>query len=386
MCSSCTSTRRKRARTAGFDIVYVYGSHCLPAAAVPDPVLQPPHRRVRRLASRTARASGVRRSSRSRRRSATTARSRCASRPTCSCGEAGTQLERDALPFVELVDHLVDVWDVNVSGIAEWGEDATPSRFYPQGRQLPWQAAVKSVSKKPVLGVGRFTNPDTMVEAINSGKLDIIGACRPSIADPFLPKKIDEGRLDDIRECIGCNICISRWEIGGPPLDLHAERDRRRGVPPRLAPGALRARRQRGERRAGRRRRPGRDGVRDGPRQARHAPRPSRRGAGRHGRDHALDPGAARARRVGASRQLPQDPARQAEERRVHPRDDARRSGGQGVRRRDRDRRDRRATGRPTGSTARRTTRSRAPTRACRTSSRPSRSWSTARRCRGAGS
>jgi dimethylamine/trimethylamine dehydrogenase len=133
-------------------------------------------------------------------------------------GEAGTQLERDCLPFVELVDDMVDVWDINVSGISEWGEDATPSRFYPSGRLLPWQAAVKSVSKKPVLGVGRFTNPDMMADAINSGQLDIIATCRPSISDPFLPQKIDEGRLDDIRECIGCNICISRWEIGGPPL------------------------------------------------------------------------------------------------------------------------------------------------------------------------
>ena len=77
---------------------------------------------------------------------------------------------------------------------------------------------MKSVSKKPVLGVGRFTNPDLMVEAIEAGALDIIATCRPSISDPFLPKKIEEGRLDDIRECIGCNICISRWEIGGPPL------------------------------------------------------------------------------------------------------------------------------------------------------------------------
>ena len=42
-----------------------------------------------------------------------------------------------------------------------------------------------------------------------SGILDLIGAARPSIADPFLPKKIDEGRLDDIRECIGCNICVT---------------------------------------------------------------------------------------------------------------------------------------------------------------------------------
>jgi dimethylamine/trimethylamine dehydrogenase len=147
------------------------------------------------------------------------------------------------LPFVELVDHLVDVWDVNVSGISEWGEDATPSRFYPQGRLLPWQAAVKSVSKKPVLGVGRWTNPDAMVDAINSGKLDIIATCRPSISDPFLPMKIDEGRLEDIRECIGCNICISRWEIGGPPLictqNATAGEEYRRGWhPERFEPAA----------------------------------------------------------------------------------------------------------------------------------------------------
>ncbi|MEL6961515.1 MAG: FAD-dependent oxidoreductase, partial [Pseudomonadota bacterium] len=38
---------------------------------------------------------------------------------------------------------------------------------------------------------------------------DLIGAARPSIADPYLPKKIEEGRIDAIRECIGCNICVS---------------------------------------------------------------------------------------------------------------------------------------------------------------------------------
>lgn len=48
-----------------------------------------------------------------------------------------------------------------------------------------------------------------MVSLIKSGKLDMIGAARPSIADPFLPKKIEEGRVEDIRECIGCNICVS---------------------------------------------------------------------------------------------------------------------------------------------------------------------------------
>ena len=41
------------------------------------------------------------------------------------------------------------------------------------------------------------------------GVIDLIGAARPSIADPFLPNKIDAGRQDDIRECIGCNACTA---------------------------------------------------------------------------------------------------------------------------------------------------------------------------------
>jgi dimethylamine/trimethylamine dehydrogenase len=48
-----------------------------------------------------------------------------------------------------------------------------------------------------------------MVSAIKRGVMDFIGAARPSIADPFLPNKIKEGRIEDIRECIGCNICVT---------------------------------------------------------------------------------------------------------------------------------------------------------------------------------
>ena len=48
-----------------------------------------------------------------------------------------------------------------------------------------------------------------MVRLVRDGVLDLIGAARPSIADPFLPVKIEEGRLEDIRECIGCNICVT---------------------------------------------------------------------------------------------------------------------------------------------------------------------------------
>ena len=60
-----------------------------------------------------------------------------------------------------------------------------------------------------MVGVGRITSPDDMVSLIKRGVVDFIGAARPSIADPFLPQKIEEGRSEDIRECIGCNICVS---------------------------------------------------------------------------------------------------------------------------------------------------------------------------------
>jgi dimethylamine/trimethylamine dehydrogenase len=133
-------------------------------------------------------------------------------------GDRGVRQEGEGAQFIEYMDDLVDMWDINVGNAVEWGEDAAPSRTHPENHERPHVDKVKQHTQKPVLNVGRFTNPDTMVEVIRSGQADIIGAARPSIADPFLPKKIAEGRLDDIRECIGCNVCISRWEIGGPPL------------------------------------------------------------------------------------------------------------------------------------------------------------------------
>ena len=108
--------------------------------------------------------------------------------------------------IVEMLADLPDLWDVN---IADWANDSLPSRFGSEGSQEEYVKFVKDVTQKPIVGVGRFTSPDTMVSQVKRGVLDLIGAARPSIADPFLPNKIAEGRQDEIRECIGCNICIS---------------------------------------------------------------------------------------------------------------------------------------------------------------------------------
>ena len=106
---------------------------------------------------------------------------------------------------------------LKIGDYAEWGEDAGASRFRKSGWMTPFIKQGKSILGPgiPVVGNGRLTSPDDMVALIRAGVLDIIGAARPSIADPFLPTKISEGRLEDIRECIGCNICVSKFQQGG---------------------------------------------------------------------------------------------------------------------------------------------------------------------------
>lgn len=108
--------------------------------------------------------------------------------------------------FIEMHADLPDLWDL---AHGTWEDCSGPSRFKEEAAQEDLVKGIKTLSSKPVVGVGRFTSPDVMVRMIQSGTLDFIGCARPSIADPFLPKKVAEGRIEDIRECIGCNICIT---------------------------------------------------------------------------------------------------------------------------------------------------------------------------------
>ena len=121
-------------------------------------------------------------------------------------GPKRIQFDGEGKDVVEMLSDLPDLWDVNVSG---WSADSSTARYEHEGFQESVTSFVKKVTQKPVLGVGRFATPDTMVNQIKRGVLDIIGSARASIADPFLPTKVKEGRVDDIRECIGCNVCVS---------------------------------------------------------------------------------------------------------------------------------------------------------------------------------
>jgi dimethylamine/trimethylamine dehydrogenase len=202
----------KRAMQAGFDIVYVYAG----MGYLPYEFLLPEYnhrtdayggsienrvRLVRELLDVTRDAVGH----------------RCAVALRISLEELrarpGRHQPSEAHEVVSLLSDSTDLWDVKMDSSPT---DCAPSRFAPEGSHEPVIDFVKRLTGKPVVGVGRFTSPDVMVSQIKRGILDLIGGARPSIADPFLPRKIDEGREHEIRECIGCNICISSWHDGVP--------------------------------------------------------------------------------------------------------------------------------------------------------------------------
>ena len=202
------------AKEAGFDIVYVYAGHGMSVAQqfiLPNMntrsdeyggSLENRIRLTRELLEETVEAIGD------------------------SCGVAfrfavdelkgkdGMQFQEEGKAVVELLAEHPDLWDVNVS---DWANDSKTSRFEPnEGYQLPYVEFVKGLTSKPVVGVGRLTSPDLMASLVKKGTLDLIGAARPSIADPYLPNKIKNAQIDQIKECIGCNICVSSDNFSVP--------------------------------------------------------------------------------------------------------------------------------------------------------------------------
>ncbi len=202
----------RRAKSAGFDIVYVYcGMGYLPYQFLMSDYnhrtdayggsLENRVRLTRELIDATREATG----------------GACAVALRISLqelrGRPHEGAESEAHAVIALLKDDPDLFDVKMDYSST---DCSPSRFTGEGSHEPVVDFVKRITEKPVVGVGRFTSPDAMVGQIRRGVLDLIGAARPSIADPFLPAKIREGRVDEIRECIGCNICISSWHDGVP--------------------------------------------------------------------------------------------------------------------------------------------------------------------------
>lgn len=194
----------RRAKRAGYDILCLYGAHGFG-------ILQ--HFLSRRTNQRSDEYGGsLANRARLLKELLSDARDEvgdsCAVAVRLSLDELGEQgfSNRELRDLIGLHAELPDIWDF---AHGTWEACSGTSRFKPEAAQEDLIRGIKQLTSKPVVGVGRFTSPDLMVRQVKQGILDFIGAARPSIADPFLPNKIDEGRVEDIRECIGCNICVT---------------------------------------------------------------------------------------------------------------------------------------------------------------------------------
>src|ERR1700693_6139978 len=86
---------------------------------------------------------------------------------------------------------------------------------YTGGWEREYTRAVKEVTEKPVLLVGRITTPEVAEELLAAGDADAILLARQMFADPEWALKAREGRPEDIRRCVAANYCWRSVIRGG---------------------------------------------------------------------------------------------------------------------------------------------------------------------------
>jgi 2,4-dienoyl-CoA reductase (NADPH2) len=91
-----------------------------------------------------------------------------------------------------------------------WHESRLPrvQAVLPRGSFVHLAEGIKKVVHIPVAAGNNINDPALAEKILSEGRADLIAMCRPLIADPDLPRKTKEGRLEDIRLCTRCNNCF----------------------------------------------------------------------------------------------------------------------------------------------------------------------------------
>ena len=123
----------------------------------------------------------------------------------------------------EYAAHGVDFLNLNVGTISSDKElaEAIPGMGTPSA---PWLETCRRIRQSidiPVLHAARIADAPTARFAIEDGCVDLVGMTRAQLADPYLVKKIEEHREDDIRPCVGANMCLDSIYSSGAATCIH---------------------------------------------------------------------------------------------------------------------------------------------------------------------
>ena len=122
--------------------------------------------------------------------------------------EGGYDLE-EGVRIAQAIEPYVDIIHVSAGTYQKTFGITHPSMFEDHGRNVFLAAEIRKHVHKPVATIGGLNDPAQMEEIIASGKADIVYMGRALLADPFLPRKINEGRDDEIVRCLRCFTCMA---------------------------------------------------------------------------------------------------------------------------------------------------------------------------------
>jgi 2,4-dienoyl-CoA reductase-like NADH-dependent reductase (Old Yellow Enzyme family)/thioredoxin reductase len=91
-----------------------------------------------------------------------------------------------------------------------WGPFHVPPSYFPLSTFAYLAAGIKEVVSLPVFCIGRINDPVLAESLLADHIADMIGMTRATVCDPEMPNKARQGRLDEIRRCMGCNeACVT---------------------------------------------------------------------------------------------------------------------------------------------------------------------------------
>ena len=128
--------------------------------------------------------------------------------------EGGYGLD-EGVKIAQAVEPYADLIHVSAGTYQKTFGITHPSMFEDHGRNVYLAAEIKKHVAKPVAAIGGLTDPVMMEEIVASGKADVVYMARQLLADPETPRKIEEGRDEEIVHCLRCFTCMAERAATG---------------------------------------------------------------------------------------------------------------------------------------------------------------------------
>ena len=114
-------------------------------------------------------------------------------------------------------DKQLDYFSVTYGTVSDHG--GALGMIPPMGGDHPdiadYSRKIREVVDAPVFVVGRINQMAHAADIVSRGDADMVGMVRANVCDPEITKKTREGRIEDVRVCIGCNqACIGHRHSG----------------------------------------------------------------------------------------------------------------------------------------------------------------------------